>query len=802
MLNGKMTNHSTFNIEESGSDRAKKSSSHLTSSDTDVKISHRTDAVVRGLAVVLKHHGARPEITLQLNNQLKRFLNTFEKEDLWLKHIKYILTYPQAKYLRNKPPTPPEQAWEPTGHLRSWMKVRLARFNRKNSHLWYSWLQTKRASLPASDEIVQATYDKHFKTLTSPDPGDDSTIERILTNETFGKLLEEIAEDVAERYGSTAPYYTYTPSRSASFEATRSQLGSFGALRKQAHFTDSDRIAPDEFMGMDYCPKIYNTKTRQFAYATVRELRAPYGSEKWGIFHQSEEFGERLFEDGTIDPRSLLGKAQRDYADNKMGLEGDELSCKIQGILEPMKVRVISKGNALEYYEMKPLQKSLHSAIRRLPPFRLTGQSFDASMMLDLYEKAKSTDEWFSVDYSAATDGLSWKYSGAIFRRVISKLPQDVQEKALKVLGPHKLWYPLTVGDSKYEYKGKMTNGQLMGSPLSFPVLCLANLGVYLDVTSEIQQGWTDKERLNHVLVNGDDMVYAAPPQLWDDHISVAAKVGLEMSVGKAYRHPIYANVNSTSVHLDLRKKRVRNFEALDTSTFERSLTFIKPYVPPEDTPWRIDYLNTGLLFGQRKVQGKTNDGDKEVLVKEPRKCSSEYFSKLLERGNIDMSKDDCLLSSLNLLLDGALPGKQSDILKQFLSIHKDEVRSECTGVTYSKTRNNRPSLFTRNLFLPISVGGMGINKPNGWKGVTTPIQRHVYHSCMDRYPPGMFDVGRPLPFYDGEKITPFHAPWALKERDANIFENRNISMEGEVRIKRLSKNVIPCVETRSCLIL
>jgi hypothetical protein len=100
-----------------------------------------------------------------------------------------------------------------------------------------------------------------------------------------------------------------------------------------------------------------------------------------------------------------------------------------------------------------------------------------------------------------------------------------------------------------------MTNGQLMGSILSFPILCLANLAVYLETTTDYQRGWSDKRRLSSVLINGDDMLYVAPESLWDVHKWVASQVGLELSVGKAYCHDVYANVNSQSVHFDLGKE-------------------------------------------------------------------------------------------------------------------------------------------------------------------------------------------------------------------------------------------------------
>jgi hypothetical protein len=344
------------------------------------------------------------------------------------------------------------------------------------------------------------------------------------------------------------------------------------------------------------------------------------------------------------------------------------LNCAIQAVLEPNKVRVISKGESLPYYSCKPLQKALHGAMREMAPFRLIGRPFCPTDMCDLQRKAEKTDKWFSIDYSAATDGLSWKYSGMIFRYLISDLPKHQQEVALQVLGPHNLYYPKKDGRKGYELKGVMQNGQLMGSILSFPILCLANLGTYLLTTRESQREWTYEERLNHVLVNGDDMVYAADESLWEKHVSIARKVGLEMSVGKAYVHETYANINSTSVHLNLTKEG----SARD--------------------PYQINYLNAGLFFGQHKVQGSTEKME-------------------LARDHHSPDPSSGLVVNINTLLSGSLQkeGKEVELLKEFLSVHGPEIAKEC--LMWVKHRS-----YTRNLFIPISLGGMGVVPPMGWK--------------------------------------------------------------------------------------
>jgi len=198
-----------------------------------------------------------------------------------------------------------------------------------------------------------------------------------------------------------------------------------------------------------------------------------------------------------------------------------------------MKVRVISKGNALEYYAMKPLQKALHTTMRKMDLYRLIGRPLSPTDIMDLDDVAiekglRGDEEWISVDYSAATDGLSWKYSGRIFEYVIQDLSPEMKSLAMEVLGPHSLIYPKKDRTGYEELpRGIMRRGQLMGSILSFPILCLANTGLYLRVTRDYHTGWTYEQRMSSVLVNGDDQLYLAPMSVFNEHIAIGKKVGL-----------------------------------------------------------------------------------------------------------------------------------------------------------------------------------------------------------------------------------------------------------------------------------
>lgn len=483
------------------------------------------------------------------------------------------------------------------------------------------------------------------------------------------------------------------------------------------------------------------------------------------------------------------------------------LKAKTHGILEPLKVRVITKGEALPYYLSKPLQKAVHGAMRRMPQFRLIGRPLCPTDLMDLrpirrgryVSPAPGPDgsflpplvlppvEWFSVDYSAATDELSATLSATLMDLILDSIQEKLakelpdwcrisqvwdvlRETWSRVLRPHEVSYPYTAvsdsgipedqwpaivsaeltikqiqsvltarsvwKDQPIEWKkcrgGDLwqvrpatvlqTNGQLMGSPLSFPILCLANyvlfrmvalraeLGVdyfknrYMaecaggsflgtDPTREEDPDFSiqrslDSQDVRHrrdVLVNGDDMLYVAEPGLWDLHVHLGRCVGLNMTVGKAYHHPSFANANSTcfKAPLDQGYRLLRD----DHSNPDQPLL----------APWQINYLNTGLLFNQKKVMGDTDEplGSEERLTH--------------------------LSASLGKFLAGSLPGRACKLLKQYIPLNKDIIAKE---------------LKWRNLFVPIPLGGVGVDPPIGWKYQVSRKQNFIAaRSVLRSYP-------------------------------------------------------------------
>jgi hypothetical protein len=680
-----------------------------------VSVQDRTTALLRGLRMVLRHHGCAGILIDLMNCQMRRYLDNSESEKVWLKRAKHALTYPLSKYLRNDPPEAPDRVFEPAGSFRRWWKSRLNAFNRKNTHLWYSWLQGKRCTLPAGVDMIEKTYQDHLAMLTSADDGKDETIEAIFQDPTFQHVIKKLKYQVSNELENSDLFTEFTPSGSACFERSRREFGQFGEIRDVVEDGEDEFFATDELVSMDEVSYRSNSQKHHRGPVVVESRRCA-GYDSWIDLHERE----------------------REFDTSR------RLKCIIQGILEPMKVRVISKGESIPYYSMKPVQKVIHGILRRWDCFRLIGRPFLTTDMVDLKEKSKTDYEWFSIDYSAATDGLSYKYSGAILEEILEFIPPHMYRRAMQVLGMHDLYYPDKHEVYGYErvtsctMLGTMSRGQLMGSILSFPILCLANLGLYLLVTQEMQKGWTHKERLRHVLINGDDMLYAAPVELWNRHVALGRDVGLTMSVGKAYHHPIYANVNSTSVHYRLDK--------------------------PDDLPYQIDFLNTGLFFGMHKVQQRV-DGEAAENSANEQKLAEFFPDHLLNDRTRYLLKhvphNPGIIGSIGDTLKGSLPKQVNRLLTEYLELHSEEIeRASLSLVKYDRHGRMKLSLVKRNLFIPEAFGGLGVRQPVGFKSRKTSFDKKIARWLASRAGRESFITFQlPLPGHPVPDMT-VTAPW------------------------------------------
>ncbi len=215
-----------------------------------VTVLDRTDAITRGISVLLHDHKAGPQVIASVLLQTKVYLNGAANETVWVKRCKFLLCLPLSLYLRSDQPPVPDKDFNFTGIAQRWVRNRIKCFNRKNTHLWYSWFQLKRCALPCSEDFVDEVYNDHFKSLSSDDVRNDEAIDAAFNNPTFEWVLKKVRKELNFVENSV----DRRPSISACYDATRAQGGQFASLK---------RAILRELYGEDVCSYNYMSFTTE-----------------------------------------------------------------------------------------------------------------------------------------------------------------------------------------------------------------------------------------------------------------------------------------------------------------------------------------------------------------------------------------------------------------------------------------------------------------------------------------------------------------------------------------------------------
>nr|UJQ91981.1 MAG: putative RNA-dependent RNA polymerase [Botourmiaviridae sp.] len=233
---------------------------------------------------------------------------------------------------------------------------------------------------------------------------------------------------------------------------------------------------------------------------------------------------------------SALGYGQSDYLDRVLHGRGGRLCPRYSGKLLVVqsagKPRALSKFPA-EALFLKPLHKTIYGSLSKRPWLLRGPPSREALRRAGFSEGGGVL---VSGDYRSATDNL----------------PIEVMELALSVMLENAVFVPRSVAElalracrpilfSESESL-EVRVGQMMGSLLSFPFLCLQN---YLAFRWACRSAGV-RGRVP-VLINGDDILFqtAVPgfPERW---LGAVAAVGLEVEETKTSVELEFGSLNST----------------------------------------------------------------------------------------------------------------------------------------------------------------------------------------------------------------------------------------------------------------
>lgn len=211
---------------------------------------------------------------------------------------------------------------------------------------------------------------------------------------------------------------------------------------------------------------------------------------------------------GTIDSSRLEGGClgvvtdQVTLLDRTLGAE-EYVTTSCQGSLMVVqsagKPRPLTKFSSAELC-LRPLHKSVYEHLSRRSKWLLRGDPTDAKLKAAGFVEGGTL---VSGDYRSATDNLSLEVAGTILECILENsvsVPDSVKRHARAVLRP-------TLWNLDLDLEFEVTRGQMMGSYLSFPLLCVQN---YLSFEFAREEAGLDMMPL---LINGDDILF----ETWDD---------------------------------------------------------------------------------------------------------------------------------------------------------------------------------------------------------------------------------------------------------------------------------------------
>jgi len=307
--------------------------------------------------------------------------------DCFIKSLKYYTAYPLAFFLKNDLPPRPDNIsgnypFPGNCAVRSWLKVRLFSKSHytKNLKFFWSLLQgVKRACEFADDSFIKMTMLKHKSVLSTVD--NTCTLSHDYT--FIDDELEAYCQNYVKFFKNLNPNLDqdYEISNSACWERTRSNGGARGEI-------------------LDISNDVYCEVHRSVVSSTLSS-----------VLHKMIEVSPGIV-------KELRGVRTPVWNELNSLVSSERPKAMVAAILEPLKVRLITKGPAVDYYLSKSFQKSLFRYLRTFPQFELTGDPLRPDHLYRMIEREKYLENkgmtfshFVSGDYSAATDNLKITFS-------------------------------------------------------------------------------------------------------------------------------------------------------------------------------------------------------------------------------------------------------------------------------------------------------------------------------------------------------------------------------------------------------
>jgi hypothetical protein len=388
-------------------------------------------------------------------------------------------------------------------------------------------------------------------------------------------------------------------------------------------------------------------------------------------------------------------------------------------LLEAFKVRTITKGDMDQYHLARRWQTQIHGVMRQHPNCRLIGQPANADFLTNTIFSDLGSDLYsrggfiVSGDYESATDCLHPHLSEVANDAIGAALGIPFEDLSVlkRCLTGHDLYYSAT--DNQQQ-----TWGQLMGSPASFPILCLLNLAATrtaYEIALDRQFNICELP----AVVNGDDIGFiAADQRMYDTWKTVTAFCGLKFSLGKNYTHRKFLVINSERYRLTtgLRFKKVPilNYRLLLGGT-RSSATGL------ELTPKDQGFARAGLISQPDResvyLRSRLKPSEGSLPVAEMRlRVARRFASQFAQQRGLRFEQYQRWFVTL--------PQRQGVLLNQLRGDYKDECGIN-EGLGWFRSSQLRrlqdfekefpgPRGPTLSNYLPRALGGLGLLPPPG----------------------------------------------------------------------------------------
>lgn len=524
----------------------------------------------------------------------------------WYSYFKYFNAAFYATVLGQEPPAQPEWIglckYQGTSYLfggkfYTWQRKLQRSDCDKFRSFALSILMSKKGMPRPDKDLVSKGVAKTAKNLTTRSNNHGCRNGKLVKGEgergKFGLHLNqqtirsEVRRTVREIYGDNRfdlrkEVRPYLPSGSANYNWTRGKCGTYNEIQKS---TAWHRFLRDP--------------DNQLYFRTKMTHLKGYVSEYYGSRGTYDQFIRELDGDFVVglevDNRDFLKAWKRFWWRCVALAEQEEPNVCLVGLSEALKVRVISKGPPITYFVLKVFQRYLLSGLQRFSCFELTGTpvteklinsklgrvgtSFRVSKSLhsgDLDSATDKMESWLSEMITDELFDLWEEQNGFSFSRFRAMFK--------KALTQHKIFYTdakLTGCPHAVIFAGNQEIGQLMGSIISFPILCIGNATgsrIALEVSGNrwipLRQypGW----------FNGDDVLtqYESGTNYDAVWTEVMAFLGFNKSIGKCYDSGSFFNINSTT------------FEIMQNGNFRL-----------------VPYVNLGLIKGFQRSTSLSTDG-------------------------------------------------------------------------------------------------------------------------------------------------------------------------------------------------